>query len=52
MSIYRILFKDRSLWIKFSLVIVLPVFLAATFLVLNIISSAEESMAGPDQVGY
>ena len=44
MSIYRLFFKDRSLWVKFSLVIVLPIFLAAAFLVLNIIDSVEKSM--------
>jgi signal transduction histidine kinase/uncharacterized membrane protein affecting hemolysin expression len=44
MTLYRVLFKDRSLWIKFSLAIVLPIFLAAAFLVLHIIESVEKSM--------
>ncbi|MEW6266047.1 MAG: GAF domain-containing protein [Thermodesulfobacteriota bacterium] len=44
MFLYRLLFKDRSLWFKFSLMTVLPLLLAAALLVLNIVGAVEKSM--------
>ena len=44
MTLYRVLFKDRSLWVKFSLAIVLPIFLVTALLVLHIMESVEKGM--------
>lgn len=44
MSVYRFLFKNRSLWFKFSIMTVLPVIFAAVFLVVNFVRSVETSM--------
>ena len=44
MSFYRLLFKDRSLWLKFSIMTVIPLLLVSALLVFNIVRSVETSM--------
>lgn len=44
MWLYRLLFKDRSLWLKFSIMTVLPLVLVSALLTLNIVRSVETSM--------
>jgi signal transduction histidine kinase/HAMP domain-containing protein len=44
MSLYRLLFKDRSLWLKFSIMTILPLLLVSALLAFNIVSSVETVM--------
>jgi len=44
MKLFRFIFKDRSLWYKFTLLSIVPIILATIFIVLNIVNSLEKSM--------
>ena len=44
MQLSRLIFKDRSLWYKFSLISVLPTILVASFLTFNLVGSVERTM--------
>jgi PAS domain S-box-containing protein len=44
MQLSRLMFKDRSLWYKFSLISVLPTILVAAFLTFNLVGSVERTM--------
>ena len=44
MKIYRVIFKDRALWFKFSMLTILPIVIVTAFMVSNIMDSVERSM--------
>jgi len=44
MKRFRFFFHERSLWYKFTLLSVIPVILATFFIVLNIVTSVQQSM--------
>jgi PAS domain S-box-containing protein len=46
MTVFRHLFKDRSLWYKFSLLSVVPVILVTAFIALTVAGSVENAMLG------
>ncbi len=44
MQLFRLIFKDRSLWYKLALLSVLPVVIATTFIVFKVIGAVERTM--------